>query len=305
MFTIKTRNRVIGILLAGSLLLATSACGSNNSSDGETTDLQIMVMAPAEGLDAESLVVAVLDQAGEPVSDAKVGIEGNMNHAGMVPVMAAPVSDDADGAADGHYQLPFSFSMLGDWILTITVEQADGSTITKNIELTVGEEGITGDDALMDHETMDHSDMDHESMNSGSSDEMSESLMVTDVMARAVPVAGGNGAVYLTIHNNSTADDQLVSATSDIANATELHETINDNNVMRMEPRPDGFALPADESVTLAPGGKHIMLIGVESPLEEGTSFALTLTFAHAEPQTIEVPVMAIDAMMDHSDMGD
>ncbi|HRW09597.1 MAG TPA: copper chaperone PCu(A)C [Caldilineaceae bacterium] len=301
MFSIKTRSSIVGLLLSASLIMIATAC---NGSDAENVNdgLQIMVMAPSEGMDAETLVVAVLDADGQPVTDAQVGVEGNMNHAGMVPVMADPVTDDADGAADGHYQLPFAFSMLGDWILTVTVSQADGSTVTKDIEVTVSDEGISGDGAVMDHETMDHSAMDHSNMEQG---DMAEGLTVENVMARAVPVAGTNGAVYLTIHNGTAMDDQLVSVTSDVAEAAELHETINDNNVMRMEARPEGFAIPAGESIELTPGGKHIMLVGVSSVLEEGSTFTVTLTFAHADPQTVEVPVMAMDAVMDHSNMGD
>jgi len=245
-------------------------------------------------------VIAVMNAEGQPVSDAQVSVEGNMNHAGMAPIMAGPVNDDADGTSDGHYQLPFQFSMLGDWILTVTVLQRDGSTVTKDLDVTVSDTGLTGK-GVTDQGVMAHSSMDQSGM---ASDAMPAGLAVTNAMARAVPVAGTTGAVYLTLTNGTATADQLVSVATDIAEAAEMHETVNDNNVMRMEPRPDGFALPAGERVELTPGGKHIMLIGVKRALAEGESFTVTLTFAHADPQTIAVPVMAMDASMDHSNMG-
>lgn len=289
-------------LIGCSLLFLLSACGGGGTSN-ETGGLQIMVVAPT-GMAADTLVIHLLDQADQPVTDAKVAVEGNMNHAGMAPVFTDSVTDEADGAADGHYQLPFTFTMLGDWILTVTVDQADGTTVTKDIELNVSDAGITGDEAVvdpvaMDHSMMDHSTMDHSTMAVGAT----SSMMVADAMARAVPVADSNGAIYLMLTNGTAVDDQLLTALSNVAKAAEFHETINDNNVMRMEARPEGFALPAGEGLLLEPGGKHIMLVGLHEPLVEGDLFTVTLTFAHAEPLTVEVPVMAIDADMDH-DMG-
>ncbi len=289
----------VRVLIGCTLLLLFGACASSDTNN-DTGGLQIMVVAPADR-NADTLVVHLLDQADQPVTDAQVSVEGNMNHAGMAPVFTDSVTDEADGAADGHYQLPFTFSMLGDWIITVTVDQADGTSVTKDIELSVTDTGITGDAAFvdtgtMDHSTMGHSTMDHSTMAAG---EMN-AMMVADAMARAVPIADGNGAIYLMLTNGTAMDDQLLSVESNVANAAEFHETINDNNVMRIEARSDGFVLPAGEGLLFEPGGKHIMLVGLHEPLVEGDMFTVTLTFAHADPLTVEVPVMAIDADMDH-----
>jgi hypothetical protein len=123
-------------------------------SDGEMTDgemagednmsetVQISLQAAPEGVAGEYLSVVLTDSAGEPVTDASVGLEGNMNHAGMVPVMADAVTDDADGAADGVYQVPFTFNMNGDWIITVVAELADGTTEMQDVNLTVTEESV-------------------------------------------------------------------------------------------------------------------------------------------------------------------
>ena len=94
-------------------------------------DLNIAILNPSTGQDTTYLVVELTGTDGAPITDATVALEGDMNHAGMVPVISDPVQDDADGSADGRYHVPFSFSMLGDWILTVNVTLADGTTASR------------------------------------------------------------------------------------------------------------------------------------------------------------------------------
>ena len=112
--------------------------------------------------------------------------------------------------------------------------------------------------------------------------------------ARATPGKAQIGAVYLTIR--APAGDRLVSVSSPVAAAVELHEHTMAGMVMRMRPLA-GLAIPAGQTVALAPGGMHIMLVGLKAPLREGQSFALTLTFAKAGPQTVTVMVGKVGAM--------
>jgi periplasmic copper chaperone A len=65
--------------------------------------------------------------------------------------------------------------------------------------------------------------------------------------------------------------------------------------VMKMRPI-SGVDIPAHKPVMLAPGGMHIMLIGLKSPLKAGQSFPLTLTFAKAGERTIDVAVEPVAA---------
>ncbi len=91
---------------------------------------------------------------------------------------------------------------------------------------------------------------------------------------------------------------RLTSVSGDVAAAVELHETINQDGVMKMVPQPDGFEIPAGGSVELKPGGKHVMMIGLVSPLEVGQQFPLTLNFDNGESLALNVPVMAMDMTM-------
>jgi hypothetical protein len=135
-------NRSASLLLVILVLWIVSACGSGGS-QAAASDVQITLTASPSGETASALVVQLADSNGQPITDATVTIEGNMNHPGMAPVLVAPVGDDANGAADGSYRVPFQFTMLGDWIITVSVEKADGTKVEKNIEVTVGEQGVT------------------------------------------------------------------------------------------------------------------------------------------------------------------
>ena len=116
-------------------------------------------------------------------------------------------------------------------------------------------------------------------------------LAVAGVMARPAPLAGGNGAVYLTVLNGLDQAVQLLSASSPAADVVELHETVEENGVMRMMPRPEGFTVPAGGSVELKPGGKHVMLIGLAQPLNTGDTVDLQLTFDNGATIALAAPV--------------
>ncbi len=116
-------------------------------------------------------------------------------------------------------------------------------------------------------------------------------ITITDPYSRAAPQEGGNGGAFMTITNNSSAADRLISAESPAAGTVEIHETIDDNGVMRMRPVPDGFEIPAGGKLEFKPGGKHIMLIGLVAPLEPGKDIEITLTFEKAGAITVTVPV--------------
>jgi uncharacterized protein YcnI/copper(I)-binding protein len=112
------------------------------------------------------------------------------------------------------------------------------------------------------------------------------------------PVGGG----FLTLANSGAQDDVLVSASAGFAAEVQLHEMAMDGDVMRMRQLTGGIAVPAGETVTLAPGGLHIMFMGLKAPLVEGETVAVTLTFETAGTVTIDLPVLGTAA--DEADGG-
>jgi copper(I)-binding protein len=108
--------------------------------------------------------------------------------------------------------------------------------------------------------------------------------------------------VYLTVEAYGEMDT-LVSASTDVADSVELHETnMADDGTMSMQRAP-GFDLPADGELVLEPGGKHIMLVGVDQ-LDVGATISVTLQFAGAGDLQVDVEVVEPAETMDH-DMGD
>jgi periplasmic copper chaperone A len=106
------------------------------------------------------------------------------------------------------------------------------------------------------------------------------------------PVGGG----YITIVNHGSADDTLIAATSPAAEEVQLHEMKMEGAVMKMTELPDGIPVPAGATVTLAPGGLHLMMMGLTAPLIEGETVPVTLTFANAGTVEIMLVVGSINA---------
>jgi copper(I)-binding protein len=106
-------------------------------------------------------------------------------------------------------------------------------------------------------------------------------VAIDHVWSRA-QIAGRNGAVFLTLTGKGTGD-RLVGVSSPVAEKAELHETIMDQGIIKMR-EVQGMPIAAGGTVTLAPGGLHIMLMGLKQPLKEGESVSLTLVFEKAGP---------------------
>lgn len=104
-------------------------------------------------------------------------------------------------------------------------------------------------------------------------------IAVKNAWARATAPGQKVGAVYLEITSATAA--RLVKADSPAAATVELHAMAMKNGVMEMR-RLDGLELQAGKTASLAPGGNHIMLIGLKKPLKEGDKIAVTLTVEKA-----------------------
>ncbi len=107
-------------------------------------------------------------------------------------------------------------------------------------------------------------------------------------------------AVYLQLFSNAESDDSLVSVSTDAAGTSEIHESVMNGDLVQMRPVEGGVQLPAGGEALLEPGGYHIMLMDLQTPLLEGDAFSMTLTFESGMELTIGVPVY--DRMMTGTD---
>jgi copper(I)-binding protein len=122
-----------------------------------------------------------------------------------------------------------------------------------------------------------------------------QAIEVQNAWSRATAAGAKAGGVFLTL-KDSGAPDRLMSASTPVAAMAELHETTNDNGVMRMRPV-DELSLMTGQSIVLKPGGYHIMLMGLKQQLKDGETFPVTLSFEKAGSMTATVRVEKAGAM--------
>lgn len=108
------------------------------------------------------------------------------------------------------------------------------------------------------------------------------SVEVTDAVCRPTPNGRDLTGCYMTL--TAATDDRLVSVSTPAAAIAEIHEMSTEGGIMTMGEMAGGLPLPAGQAVSLQPGGNHLMLIQVITPLADGDTVDLTLTFDQAEP---------------------
>jgi periplasmic copper chaperone A len=121
-------------------------------------------------------------------------------------------------------------------------------------------------------------------------------LVITQAWSRATPggakVAGG----YLTIENKGAAPDRLIGGSVDVAAKLEVHEMATVNGVMTMRPIENGLTIEPGKTVRLAPGGLHLMMFDLKSPLKQGDKLPVTLEFEKAGKVNVSLDVQGIGA---------
>jgi copper(I)-binding protein len=133
-------------------------------------------------------------------------------------------------------------------------------------------------------------------------DDAADGITIGDPWARASAMTQNAGAVYMQIDAGANGDTLLgVSVSSDIAAMAELHETVmvddgsgttmaDGMGAMTMQAI-ESLAIPSNGTVSLEPGGYHIMLMDLVDPLVSGETFEVTLRFEDSGDQTIQVEV--------------
>ncbi len=115
--------------------------------------------------------------------------------------------------------------------------------------------------------------------------------------SRATPAGAKVAGGYFTITNNGSAPDRLLSISSDDSDKAELHEMAVKDGVMTMRPVAGGLEIPAGGKVALAPGGYHLMFIGLKRQPKQGEKFSATLTFEKAGTVSVDFAVEGMGEM--------
>ena len=140
-------------------------------------------------------------------------------------------------------------------------------------------------------------------------------LVISQPWTRATPGGAKTGGGFLTIENKGTAPDKLIGASADGAGKIEVHEMVMNEGVMKMRPVEGGLAIDPGKTVKLAPGGLHLMMTDLKSPLKQGDKMPVTLEFEKAGKVAVTLDVQGVGApgpaagsggdmkKMDHSGM--
>lgn len=115
--------------------------------------------------------------------------------------------------------------------------------------------------------------------------------------------AGNVGVGYLTVTNKGTASDVLKGATVEGAGSVMIHQSVINDGMASMQPVGGGVVVSGGETVKLAPGGYHLMLMGLKAPLKEGAMVSGTLIFEKAGVVPVGFKVEKAGAVMPAHEM--
>jgi periplasmic copper chaperone A len=112
---------------------------------------------------------------------------------------------------------------------------------------------------------------------------------------------GGTGivsGVFMKVMNDGNTADRLIGGKTDVAEVVEIHETVMEGEIAKMQKLPNGLEIPAGGSVMLKPGSYHVMLINLKQDLKVGDKFKVELQFDKSSPIVVEAEVKDPTAMM-------
>lgn len=133
--------RFIMLTLASLLILMVAAgCRESNKDEvtAENVNIEVDVANEALAVGASTLLVTITDDDDDPVEEATVVVRGDMDHAGMVPIISEPVTENEAGV----YRVPIEWTMGGDWIVIVTVTLPDASIAEQEFNYVVSGDGM-------------------------------------------------------------------------------------------------------------------------------------------------------------------
>jgi len=120
------------------------------------------------------------------------------------------------------------------------------------------------------------------------------SLVLNDARVQAALPGAHVTAAYVSITNKGDRPEYLTGAGTRLATRVEIHKMEMDGDVMKMRPLGASLEIPAGQTITLEPGGLHLMLMGLTEATKKGDTASLTLIFEHAGEIKLDVPVVSL-----------
>ncbi len=124
----RRRLAAFGVLVLCAGLLLSGCQRRSEEQDGVTVEHEVSPSPPRVG--TATVTLRVTDASGRPLSGARVRLEGNMSHAGMVPVFG-----EARESGPGRYESTLDFTMGGDWVITVHLTLPDGRKVERQFDV--------------------------------------------------------------------------------------------------------------------------------------------------------------------------
>ena len=115
-------------------------------------------------------------------------------------------------------------------------------------------------------------------------------LDISDAWIKNLPPTIPVRAGYMTIHNVQTHSLSIVAIRSDAFSSVEIHQTIEQDGMMRME-RVPSLTIEPDSSVQLAPGGLHLMMMNPVEPTKPGDELKIVIELDDGSTQKLNMIV--------------
>lgn len=118
---------------------------------------------------------------------------------------------------------------------------------------------------------------------------------INDAYVR-MPIPGKDmSAAFMTLHNGSGSEQKLVSAKASWAKSIEIHTHVHDHATGAMQMRQIAdLPVAAGQTVTLQPGGLHLMLFGLQAELPAKPELELCFADGHCQAVTAELRDMRL-----------
>lgn len=249
---------LLRLCLLATLLLISAACRQEQKPTASDVVLEMAVSDLQVG--DTTLTVRASDKQGKALAEpGTLSLRGDMDHAGMTPVLAEAVT-----AGEGIYTVPFEWTMGGSWRVEASLSLSADEVARQVFRFEIASPAEDHDMAHDDHAAMGATAM--------------------------ADTAGANSAAYLQIVNRGDDDIVLASAASAAAAAVEFHETRVADGVASMT-RLDALVVPGKGEIELMPGGPHLMLMNLTADLQVNDNFVLELTSSSGQSYRINFRV--------------
>jgi copper(I)-binding protein len=117
-------------------------------------------------------------------------------------------------------------------------------------------------------------------------------IVVSDAWTRPTAAGMPMGVAYFVVRNDGPTADVIVAASTPAAAHVEFHKTTLADGMARMRPLRE-IVVPAKGRVAVAPGGIHLMLVDLATPLVAGARVPMVLQFRSAGRVEIQLAVEA------------